>query len=313
MKVIRQTIRESVRKLPIPPIRTSSLSPNRSPVPGPHSPHQAVVSGGVGGEPGSMTMGHQHQHVSSPQLSTLVRRPKTPTGSSAGVSPGSVERHSMEMDEKVGTGMEYESRFRTRSKTIGDINEASLQDNATFTVGCGNSTDSSIACAHSATDSHHCSHHQCPSSSSKRGSPCSSVSNLSCSSHSGSSSAKLQYASSNPVHYSSNSVSSSAGGGGGGRGQGQGHHHTGGSPIWKPRSETVKLGVMQQTLVSSQEDAQSHCSVASKDSTDSSGGGSGSCSGDSGSVMSRTSQPQTTKTVVLQTFDNHPVIKDTEC
>ena len=146
--------------------------------------------------------------------------------------------------------------FRTRSKTIGDLIEAGQDENASFVVAP---------------------EPQGGSSSSKRGSPSSSMSNLSSSSHSGS--ARLQYASSNPMNYSSTSVNSGGGG----------------SPIWKPRSESVKLGVMPANLTSSQEDTHSHGSSGSKDSSESD------------------SKSKQTKTVVFQTFDNFPVIKDTEC
>ena len=225
MKVIRQTIRESVRKIPIPPIRGSSLSPHSYP----NCAEAAAVN----------------QHLSSSQMLTLQKRrnPKCPDP----------ERHSMDIDEKVSS-IDYENVFKTRSKTIGDLIEASLDANASFVIS------PETRC------------------SSKRGSPCSSMSNLSCSSHSGS--ARLQYASNNPVNYSTTSVNSGGGGG---------------SPVWKPRSESVMLGVMPTHLGSSQEDTRSHSSTGSKDSADSD------------------TKSKQTKTVVFQTFDNFPMMKDTEC
>lgn len=246
MKVIRQTIRESVRKLPIPPYRTSSsLSPSQNP-----SPAQTAEAAAGSGQP-----------LSSPQLLTLEKR-RTPK------VPDTSERHSMDMDEKVGS-IDFENVFRTRSKTIGDLIEAGQDENASFVVAPDPRDQGSGGGGSGGGGG---------SSSSKRGSPCSSMSNLSSSSHSGS--ARLQYASSNPINYSTTSVNSGGGGG---------------SPVWKPRSESVKLGVMPATLTSSQEDTRSHGSSGSKDSSESD------------------SRSKQTKTVVFQTFDNFPVIKDTEC
>lgn len=221
MKVIRQTIRESVRKLPIPPYRPGD----------PVSPHHLAAPDAV----------HNH-HVSSPQLQTLQNR-RPAKGPDA-------ERHSMDFDEKVGK-IDYEN-MRTRSKTVGDLNQASLEDNTAFPAAAETKP------------------------SSKRGSPCSSMSNLSNSSHSGS--AKLQYASANPMNYSTGSVNS------------------GGSPIWKPRSEVLKVGTV--SLAVSQEDNNSNGSSSS-------------------GKESAESEPQSfqtqTKTIVFANFENKNALKDTEC
>ncbi|PVD27952.1 hypothetical protein C0Q70_10528 [Pomacea canaliculata] len=244
MKVIRQTIRESVRKLPIPPYRPGDpVSPSR-------------VAGVMYG----------HQHSSTPQLLTLQKRRvvKCPDG----------ERHSMDIEERVGR--DYDNLFRTRSKTVGDLNQASLEESG--------APPFASAAAAAALD--------VGAGSGRRESPGSSMSNLSSSSHSGS--AKLQYASTNPIHYSSGSVSSGSGGGGGVGGGG------GGSPVWKPRSEVAqRVGVTPL-------DDQSRESTCSKDSADSEP------SSTRSSLAGHELQRQT-KTVVFTNFQSFPVIKDTEC
>ncbi|XP_048240466.1 protein still life, isoform SIF type 1-like isoform X4 [Haliotis rufescens] len=153
MKVIRQTIRESVRSMTVPTkpiqLKPRSLSP-----------------------------------CSAEKLDPLPLLNKK-----RGQDP---ERHSMDFDEKI-SALEYEAAFRIRSKTIGDINQASMDDNAAYTTV----SEPQIA---------------------QNKSPTSSNSNLSSSSQSGS--AKLLYASANPLNYSSGSVNSI------------------GSPVWKPRSES---------------------------------------------------------------------------
>ena len=109
----------------------------------------------------------------------------------------------MDFDEKYSV-IGYDNSFRTRSKTIGDLNEVSL-DEGMATYNEGTATYNTVS----------------EPQISQSQSPDSSNSNLSGSSHSGS--ARLLYASANPLNYSSSSVNSPAG-----------------SPIWKQRP-----GIMQ--------------------------------------------------------------------
>ncbi|ESO93240.1 hypothetical protein LOTGIDRAFT_232689 [Lottia gigantea] len=160
IKVIRHTIRESVRRMMIPSTKTVkvSVSPehtktgSKEPLPNP-----AVVK------------------------QRRANKPQDP------------ERHSVDLEEKFSS-LDYDNLFRTRSKTIGDINEAGMNDNSTFITA----SEPQISAAQNT-------------------SPNSSNSNLS----SNSGSAKLLFASANPLSYSSSSVNSS-----------------GGSPVWK-RCEVV--------------------------------------------------------------------------
>lgn len=89
-----------------------------------------------------------------------------------------LERHSMDLEENLAN-LEYETLFRTRSKTIGDLNEMVLDEGES----CAMNPDTDV-----------------PKS------PSSSNSNLSGSSQSGS--AKLMHASASPLNHSSNSINS---------------------------------------------------------------------------------------------------------
>ena len=109
-----------------------------------------------------------------------------------------VERHSMEFEEKFRV-TDSDHALRIRSKTIGDLNEVSADDLE---------SEAFIA----ASDPH--------ISRSEDNSETSSCSNLSVSSQSGSS-AKLTFASANPLKYSSAQVVKPQIG----------------SPVWKPRNE----------------------------------------------------------------------------
>ncbi|XP_012937622.1 protein still life, isoform SIF type 1 isoform X2 [Aplysia californica] len=259
MKVIRQTIRESVRKMIIPTTTTSSSSssphqqhshlPNHRPnssSPTSTSPSRAPSeAGSVGGASGSS----QPHPLSSPQLALFKRRMKSTDN----------ERHSMDLDKKIGE-MDIDAGFRTRSKTIGDLNEASMDESGGFVPGTLDPN---------------------PVEKNKENSSCSSNSNISCSSQTGSQtgSAKLQYASADPLNYSSSSVNSGDRGGAS-------------SPVWKRAESKLKPNSVQED---------SH-------STQSAGGSS------NNSAESIPPPRRDTKTVVFAPVpDGVPHLKDTEC
>ncbi|XP_050393235.1 protein still life, isoform SIF type 1 isoform X3 [Patella vulgata] len=159
VKVIRHTIRESVRRMMIPTNKPVTKTVHGSPDGGTKEP------------------------LPNPLLLNKRRSNKSQDP----------ERHSVDLEEKFSS-LDYDNLFRTRSKTIGDLNEAGIDDNSTFITASE------------------------PQISAQNPSPNSSNSNLS-SSNSGS--AKLLFASANPLSYSSSSVNS------------------GGSPVWKPRAEII--------------------------------------------------------------------------
>lgn len=107
-----------------------------------------------------------------------------------------LERHSVEFEEKFNV-LETDPSFRTRSKTVGDLNEVSVEESE---------SDTFVAGSH-------------PQIAQNGGSDNSSCSNLSESSHT-SSLAKLEFSSANPVKYSSVMSLSPVD-----------------SPVWKPRNE----------------------------------------------------------------------------
>ncbi|CAL1547658.1 unnamed protein product [Lymnaea stagnalis] len=255
MKVIRQTIRESVRKMIIPSSshphqshlinsRPYSTSPTHSSTP----PEAGCAGGGISS---SYPSPSSHPHpLSSPQLALFKRRMKS----------SDTERHSMDLDNKV-SDMDVDSAFRTRSKTIGDLNEASMDESGGFVPG---------TLEPAVTDKNN-----------KESSSCSSNSNLSCSSQTGSQtgSAKLQYASADPLHYSSGSINS-------------GDRTGASSPVWKRVESKLKATHQQEDSHSTK-----------------SGGGSSNNSAESIPPPRRD-----TKTVVFAPLPGGvPVLKDTEC
>lgn len=167
------------------------------------------------------------------------------------------ERHSMELDAKVNL-LEDDS-FRIRSKTVGNLNVDDLDGES--------QPETYVACSeqHMSTDSK---------------SSCSSNSNLSTSSRN-SGSAKLTFASANPVTHSSSSTSCD----------------DGGSPVWKPRNESnqylfgPKLSPPSTAVSSKVKNHSRH--VQSDKSSD---------------ILYRSE----TKSVVLKE-STHSGIKDTEC
>ncbi|KAH3735632.1 hypothetical protein DPMN_042167 [Dreissena polymorpha] len=114
-----------------------------------------------------------------------------------------VERHSMELEEKFK--IDEEGVFRMRSKTVGDLNEVSSDDFEDE----GNVASSETHIVHNGGNS---------ISASSENSSCS---NLSTSSHYSGSSAKLTFASANPLKF----ISAKA------------ETPPMGSPVWKPRNE----------------------------------------------------------------------------
>lgn len=169
MRIIRQAIRDSVRKMTVP-TNSQSVSKNKY-----------IPCGGK-----------RLEALSSNPRSTLSKKRNTSNN-----KVPDVERHSMELEEKFR--VEEEGVFRIRSKTVGDLNEVSSEDY---------DDEKSIASSEpnmGFTGSN---------------SEASSCSNLSVSSHSGSS-AKLTFASANPLKYSSI----------------QTNKPPPCSPIWKPRNE----------------------------------------------------------------------------
>ncbi|XP_053396919.1 protein still life, isoform SIF type 1-like isoform X1 [Mercenaria mercenaria] len=178
MRIIRQTIRDSVRKMTLPSNSQSSLKSKYIP---------------CGGK----------------RLEALSSNPRSTLSKKRNSSNSKVldERHSMELDGKIS--VDEDGVFRTRSKTVGDLNEVSFEDHDDET--CVAASDLQIA--QNGTNSE-----------------TSSCSNLSVSSHSGSS-AKLTFASANPLKYCSAQTKSPPTS----------------SPIWKPRNEANV--VMQQEFL----------------------------------------------------------------
>ncbi|XP_033741186.1 protein still life, isoform SIF type 1-like isoform X2 [Pecten maximus] len=168
MKIIRQTIRESVRKMTLPQGGNGKTSKNYIP---------------YGGKRLEGLVGSNVRTLRKKQANKILDG----------------ERHSMELDGKVNL-LEGDS-FRTRSKTVGDLNVDDLDNES--------QAETYVACSE-------------PQISADSKSSCSSNSNLSTSSRN-SGSAKLTFASANPVTHSSSSISCD----------------DGGSPVWKPRHETI--------------------------------------------------------------------------
>lgn len=168
MKIIRQTIRESVRKMTLPQGGNGKTSKNYIP---------------YGGKRLEGLVGTNVRTLRKKQSNKILDG----------------ERHSMELDGKVNL-LEGDS-FRTRSKTVGDLNVDDLDNES--------QTETYVACSE-------------PQISADSKSSCSSNSNLSTSSRN-SGSAKLTFASANPVTHSSSSINCD----------------DGGSPVWKPRHETI--------------------------------------------------------------------------
>lgn len=226
-------------------IRPYSSSPtSHTPIP----PQDSRSIGGAAGVASSYPSSSSHP-ISSPQLALFKRRMKSTD----------TERHSMDLDNKVNE-IDLDSGFRTRSKTVSDLNEASMDESGGFVPGT----------LEPATTEKN-----------KENSSCSSSSNLSCSSQTGSQSgsAKLQYASADPLHYSSSSASSADRAGAS-------------SPVWK-RAE-IKLRPGQE-----QEDGHSTRS-----------------GGDSSNNSAESIPPvrRDTKTVVFAPVPGGvPLLKDTEC
>ena len=172
-KIIRQTIRDSVRRMSLP---NGGTQPNKK-----------------------TYMPYGGKRLSSLQGSNIRTLSKIRGGQKS--EDSAKERYSMDFEEKVTLLVESEPSIRTRSRTVGDLNDASLDIPENDPV-------SSIT-------------QSTPHLSPERKSSCSSNSNLSTSSRN-SMSAKLTQASANPVTFSS-SVNNSDGSG---------------SPVWKPRNES---------------------------------------------------------------------------
>ncbi|KAK3097345.1 hypothetical protein FSP39_008828 [Pinctada imbricata] len=177
MKIIRQTIRESVRKMTLP----NGTQPTKK---------NYVPYGGK-------------------RISNLGSNPRTLSKKRGGrpSEEDGKERHSMDFEEKVTLLVDTEPSMRTRSRTVGDLNDANLEIPENDPVS--NKTCST------------------PHLSPERKSSCSSSSNLSTSSRN-SASARLTQASNNPLTYSSTSVNVTEGPC---------------SPVWKPRNESNMVRV----------------------------------------------------------------------
>ena len=169
MRIIRQTIRDCVRRMTLP--SNSQSSKNK------YIPYG----------------GKRLEALSSNPRSTLSNKR---SGSGSNSKNPELERHSVEFEEKFSV-LESDPAFRTRSKTVGDLMEVS---------GDESENDPFIAASH-------------PHLAQNGGSDNFSCSNLSESSHTGSL-AKLEFASANPVRYSSVMALSPMD-----------------SPVWKPRNE----------------------------------------------------------------------------
>lgn len=90
MKVIRQTIRDSVRKMAVPSARQTAKT-------------KYIPFGGK-------------------RLECLGSNPRTLSKKRGGVKAPETERHSLDFEENFNNS-EYDSMFRTRSKTVGNLNE----------------------------------------------------------------------------------------------------------------------------------------------------------------------------------------------
>ena len=187
MRIIRQTIRDSVRKMALPSNGQNSLKNKYIPC-----------------------SGKRLEALSSNPRSTLSKKRQNSSNSKA-----DVERHSMELEEKFR--LEEDSVFRMRSKTVGDLNEVSSEDYV-------EESDENFSPSHQPSIPH------CGGLTTGASSENSSCSNLSVSSHSGSS-AKLTFASANPLKFSSAAARTPPMG----------------SPIWKPRNE-ANVAKQQQFL-----------------------------------------------------------------
>ena len=174
MRIIRQTIRDSVRKMTLPAGSQSSLKSKYIP---------------FGGK--------RLEALSNNPRSTLSKK-RNPSA-----NKNQDERHSMELDGKFS--VDDDGVFRTRSKTIGDLNEVSCEDGDDDKYLTTSASQPQIP--QNGTHSEN-----------------SSCSNLSLSSQSGSS-AKLTFASANPLKFCS----------------AQSKTPPTCSPIWKPRNEANVL------------------------------------------------------------------------
>lgn len=175
MRIIRQTIRENVRKMTVP----SSGSSKSKYIP-------------CGGK--------RLEALNNNPRSTLSKK-----RNSSNSKVSDIERHSMELEQNFQL-VDDDGVFRTRSKTVGDLNEVSGSGDGGY-EGDANVTQNGGSGGNSET---------------------SSCSNLSISSHSGSS-AKLTFASANPLKFTSAKSSTPPMG----------------SPVWKPRNE-ANLAKQQQ-------------------------------------------------------------------
>ena len=166
MRIIRQTIRDSVRKMTLPNQQSSK--------------NKYIPYGGK-----------RLEALSSNPRSTLSNK-----RSSSSSKNQDAERHSVEFEEKFSV-LETDPTFRTRSKTVGDLNEVSGEEGEKDVFAMASQ----------------------PELAQNGGSDNSSLSNLSETSHT-SSLAKLDFASANPVKHSSVMALSPID-----------------SPVWKPRNE----------------------------------------------------------------------------
>ena len=183
MRIIRQTIRESVRKMTLP----SNGSAKTKYIP-------------YGGK----------------RLEALANNPRSTLSKKRSVTNSKVsdiDRHSVELEERFRL-LEDADVFRTRSKTVGDLNEVSgdAENEGELIVSPSETQQNGGGGASSET---------------------SSCSNLSVSSHFSGSSAKLLVASANPLKFSSAKAQTPPMG----------------SPVWKPRNE-ANVAKQQRHLAS---------------------------------------------------------------
>lgn len=179
LRIIRQTVKESSKKVQFPAVK--------APAKGKYIP--------LGGK----------------KLEGLPTNPRNPGKKRNGKDPQQPERHSMNLEENVHS-LEYDNTFRTRSKTIGDLNNEVEEEE---TLASPFMTGSDLQMVPFMTGSE-------PQITQTRASPSSSTSNLSGSSHG---SAKLLHASANPTSFSAPVPNKNADG----------------SPIWKPRDDSPSL------------------------------------------------------------------------
>ncbi|XP_064601963.1 protein still life, isoform SIF type 1-like isoform X2 [Liolophura sinensis] len=179
LRIIRQTVKDSSKKVQFPPVK--------APGKGKYIP--------LGGK----------------KLESLQTNPRNAGKKRNGKDPQQPERHSMNLEENVHT-LEYDNTFRTRSKTIGDLNNEVEEED---TLASPFMTGSDLQMVPFMTGSE-------PQITQTRASPSSSTSNLSGSSHG---SAKLLHASANPTSFSAPVANKNADG----------------SPIWKPRDDSPTL------------------------------------------------------------------------